>query len=46
MKREDLGHFIKAINEELKLTLYGMDILIAEDTGDIYVIDINYLSSF
>jgi hypothetical protein len=46
LDREDLRHFVEIINETFKLTLYGMDLLIGEETGDIYLIDINYMSSF
>ncbi|CDW86356.1 inositol-tetrakisphosphate 1-kinase [Stylonychia lemnae] len=36
----------KALVEKYELQLIGADILIEEDTGDLYIIDVNYFSSY
>lgn len=41
-----LKSFVEEITKEFKLTLYGMDLLVSENNEDIYLIDINYMSSF
>lgn len=38
--------FVKEISSHFGLTLYGGDILISEEEGLVYLIDLNYFSSY
>ncbi|KAG7397847.1 Inositol-tetrakisphosphate 1-kinase [Phytophthora boehmeriae] len=36
----------KRLRDELKLTLFGFDVIVEDDTQDLYVIDVNYFPSY
>ncbi|RLN60147.1 hypothetical protein BBJ29_003434 [Phytophthora kernoviae] len=36
----------KRLRDQLKLTLFGFDVIVADDTQDLYVIDVNYFPSY
>ncbi|GMF28343.1 unnamed protein product [Phytophthora lilii] len=48
--QEEIFTAVRAIGErlrdELKLTLFGFDVIVADDTQDLYVIDVNYFPSY
>ena len=46
LKYEELGVLVKALRDTFKLNLMGADLLIEENTGRIYIIDVNYFSSY
>lgn len=51
MTQEQIFTAVRAIGErlrdELKLTLFGFDVIVADDgTQDLYVIDVNYFPSY
>ncbi len=46
LKYEELGILSKALRESFGLNLMGADLLIEEGSGRIYIIDVNYFSSY